>query len=66
LTILTGRRVTGLELDQEGRAVGVKATTNGNEEVLFADVLVLATGAWSSSLFPDESFGLAKLMQATG
>ncbi|KDN47921.1 hypothetical protein RSAG8_03341, partial [Rhizoctonia solani AG-8 WAC10335] len=66
LTILTGRRVTGLELDQKGRAVGVKAITKGNEEVLAADVIVLATGAWTSSLFPDESFGLSKLMQATG
>ncbi|KAG8733045.1 hypothetical protein FRC11_009047 [Ceratobasidium sp. 423] len=66
LSILTGRRVTGLKLDQEGRAVGVNVVTNGKEEVLAADVIVLATGAWTSSLFPDESFGLAKLMQATG
>ncbi|GAB1523452.1 hypothetical protein RhiTH_006600 [Rhizoctonia solani] len=66
LTILTGHRVTGLEIDQQGQAVGVKVTTNGNAEIFSADVLVLATGAWSSSLFPDESFGLAKLMQATG
>ncbi|CAE6473082.1 unnamed protein product [Rhizoctonia solani] len=66
LTTLTGRRVTGLKFDQEGRAVGVSVVTNGKEEVLAADVIVLATGAWTSSLFPDEPFGLAQLMQATG
>ncbi|CAE6470964.1 unnamed protein product [Rhizoctonia solani] len=66
LTILTGGRVTGLELDSEGRAVGVRVDTNDKKEVLAADVIVLATGAWTSSLFPDESFGLARLMQATG
>ncbi|CAE7171239.1 unnamed protein product [Rhizoctonia solani] len=60
LTILTGRRVTGLELDQKGRAGAVRVFANGNEEVLAADVIVLATGAWTSSLFPDESFGLSK------
>jgi glycine/D-amino acid oxidase-like deaminating enzyme len=68
VTILGGRRVTGLELDPEGRAIGVKVFVNGssNEEVLTGDVIVLATGAWTSSLFPDNSFGLSKLMKATG
>lgn len=68
LTILTGRRVTRLELDSDGRAVGVRVSTDGSngEEALTGDVVVLATGAWSSSLFPDPSFGLSKLMKATG
>ncbi|KAG9094764.1 hypothetical protein FRC06_010499 [Ceratobasidium sp. 370] len=70
VNILTGRRVTGLEMDTEGRAVGVRFTRNegqGEEErVLTANVIILATGAWSSSLFPDDSFGLTKLMKATG
>lgn len=66
LTILTGRRVTGLELDSEGRAVGVKVAADSNEEILRADVIVVATGAWTSSLFPDDSFGLSRLMKATG
>ncbi|KAG8708431.1 hypothetical protein FRC09_001258 [Ceratobasidium sp. 395] len=69
MNILAGRRVTGLEIDAEGRAAGVRFTRNEGsqgEEVLTADVIVLATGAWSSSLFPDDSFGLSKLMKATG
>jgi glycine/D-amino acid oxidase-like deaminating enzyme len=64
--ILTGRRITGLEVDSEGRAVGVKVVSDHSEEVLTADVIVLATGAWSSSLFSDDSFGLSRLMKATG
>ncbi|KAG9098070.1 hypothetical protein FS749_004744 [Ceratobasidium sp. UAMH 11750] len=69
VNILTGRRVAGLEMDAEGRAVGVKlARDEGDqgEQVLTANVIVLATGAWSSSLFPDDSVGLTKLMKATG
>lgn len=66
--ILPGRRITELELDSEGRAIGVKVVVNqgSSEEVRTADIIVLATGAWSSSLFPDDSFGLSKLMRATG
>ncbi|QRV98189.1 FAD-binding domain protein [Ceratobasidium sp. AG-Ba] len=69
--ILAGCRVTGLEIDADGSAAGVKIARNeeqdqGKEGVLKADVIVLATGAWSSSLFPDDSFGLSRLMKATG
>ena len=68
VNILPGRRITGLELDPEGRAIGVKVVVDQgtNEEVIVADVIVLATGAWSSSLFPGDTFGLSKLMKATG
>lgn len=68
VNILAGRRITGLELDSEGRAIGVKVTVDQgtSDEVMAADIIVLATGAWSSSLFPEDSFGLSKLMRATG
>ncbi|QRV84153.1 FAD-binding domain protein [Ceratobasidium sp. AG-Ba] len=71
VNILAGCRVTGLEIDADGSAAGVKIVRNeeqdqGKEGVLKADVIVLATGAWSSSLFPDDSFGLSRLMKATG
>ncbi|KAF8608241.1 FAD dependent oxidoreductase [Ceratobasidium sp. AG-I] len=68
VNILPGRRITGLELDSEGRAIGVKVVVDQgtSEEVMAADVIVLAAGAWSSSLFPGDTFGLSKLMKATG
>lgn len=71
VNILAGCRVTGLEIGPDGSAAGVRVARNeergqGQEQILTADVVVLATGAWSSSLFPGDSFGLSKLMKATG
>jgi sarcosine oxidase/L-pipecolate oxidase len=56
-----GTEVSGLRSDTGGRVIGVELVSG---DTLNGDIVVVATGAWTPSLFPDQ--GLQTKLLATG
>ncbi|EJD39037.1 FAD dependent oxidoreductase [Auricularia subglabra TFB-10046 SS5] len=62
--LLTGQEVIGLSHDAFGGVSGVRV--KGKSEPVEADYVIIASGSWTVSSFPDPELGLNSRMVATG
>lgn len=61
--VIGGKEVASLLFDEKGEVSGVKFV-DGEER--YAGLIVVATGAWTPSLFPAADLGLVDRLTATG
>lgn len=62
-TILPDKEVARLVIDGEERVTGAELVSG---ERITADATIIATGSWTGSLFPEQSYGLDSRLLATG